>query len=482
MKRYFPILLCALVMTVGANAQNKGSNSEKTTTESEATESQATEGKASEGKFKEKASGFFKRIKEAVEEGGTKIISTAIGPGASQKSEPKVDTTSIGNPMTLKLGINAHDVPLAGSPGSSVYNQGVQEGYRQPVNSQNRDATRFLEKAVEENNVERARKLLDAGASAYVNYSMIDNKQYEIMDAMHKNNPKLIRYSQLIHYACAHSDSKMVDFLIERGASLDLCGDYLELKRDPDWGYLAFQRCNWNNDHTLRFTPQDVAFAYHNTEVLKHITQKYGKRPTVFGFSNYIYELIKNEHNSNKNAEEILSLLQSGDLMVGDGEVGTNALKEIINTPCYSLYRDRVSKKYLLVAVIEFLGRYHKSIGDANRYQREVEKLPVFQEKVKVLEKLLYFLLDNGADVNVYDEELSILYIGVGDSVSIRQSAMMTAVAYEDMLDIIRLLKRLGATTDIEYVQRGQVIKTTIEKAKMRDEYRELLLTGELWD
>ena len=65
-----------------------------------------------------------------------KIISTAIGPGASQKSEPKVDTTSIGNPMTLKLGINAHDVPLAGSPGSSVYNQGVQEGYRQPVNSQ----------------------------------------------------------------------------------------------------------------------------------------------------------------------------------------------------------------------------------------------------------------------------------------------------------------------------------------------------------
>ena len=68
MKRYFPILLCALVMTVGANAQNKGSNSEKTTTESEATESQATEGKASEGKFKEKASGFLKRIKEAVEE------------------------------------------------------------------------------------------------------------------------------------------------------------------------------------------------------------------------------------------------------------------------------------------------------------------------------------------------------------------------------------------------------------------------------
>jgi len=59
---------------------------------------------------------------------------------------------------------------------------------------------------------------------------------------------------------------------------------------------------------------------------------------------------------------------------------------------------------------------------------------------------------------------------------------MMTAVAYEDMLDIIRLLKRLGATTEIEYVQRGQVIKTTIEKAKMRDEYRELLLTGELWD
>lgn len=480
MKRILFVISFVLMMAIGANAQNNVTNTETKTNENKTTEEQTTEGKAKEGTLKEKASGFFKRLKEVVEEGGTRIV---VGPGANQKSEPKVeDTTSIGNPMNLKIGIDVRDVPLAGSPGSTVYNRGIQEGVRQPVNSANRDATRFLDKAVEENNVERARKLLEAGASAYINYSMIDRKQYEIMDAMHQNNPKLIRFSQLLHYACAHSDSKMVDFLIERGASLDLCGDYYEAKRDSDWGYLAFQRCEWNSDHNLRFTPQDVAFSYKNTEVLKHIAKKYGKRPTVYGYANYIYGLISTEYNDNKHAEEIMSLLESGELMVGDGEVGTNALKEVINTPYFAIKRDRYSMKYLLVAVVDYIGRYHKSIGAAKQYKTEVDKLPVFEAKAKLLERMLHFLLDNGADVNVCDKDMSVLYIGVGDEISVRQSVLMTAVAYEDMLDIIRLLKRSGASTEIEYVQRGSVHKTTIEQAKMRDEYKELLLTGELWD
>ena len=93
----------------------------------------------------------------------------------------------------------------------------------------NKDATRFLENAVRENNVTKATKFLEAGASAFISYEMIDKKQYEMIDVMHKDNPKLIRYSQLLHHACAKSDAEMIDFLIERGASLDLYGYHVGL-------------------------------------------------------------------------------------------------------------------------------------------------------------------------------------------------------------------------------------------------------------
>ena len=156
----------------------------------------------------------------------------------------------------------------------------------------NKDATRFLEKAVQENDVEKAEKLLKAGASAYVSYDMIKNKQYEMIDAMHKDNPKLIRYSQMLHYACATSDTTMIDFLIDRNASLDLCG-YCEAKGGRGYWGVDSERSKWNGDNRFANTPADVALMYSQWTNLYYIINKYHKYPTINGCTRFFTLILK---------------------------------------------------------------------------------------------------------------------------------------------------------------------------------------------
>lgn len=159
-------------------------------------------------------------------------------------------------------------------------------------------------KAVEEKNIDRIKKLLEMGATFYnierhlisayegSNYvkdyypilkKLIDWKNYELLDMLHASNNQAIRYSQAIHYAAAHSDSQMIDYLVEHGASLAMVGyAKYEYGKNPQWGanpqsnlWILDQKY-YNSDSELDGLPIDQAFKYGNSECYNHLKEKYG--------------------------------------------------------------------------------------------------------------------------------------------------------------------------------------------------------------
>lgn len=387
--------------------------------------------------------------------------------GKTNTSEPKR------NPVSLPLGIDTREVRLSGSPGSSYYVRGIQEGVREKITSANRDATRYLENAVKEDpdNLEKIRKLLDAGASAFVSYDMIDKKQYDLMDLMHKSNPKLIRFSQMLHYACAHcKDTAMIDFLIERGASLDLCGDYWEIENDPNYGQKCFHLCEWNSDGRYYYTPQDVAWRMNNRLVCDFIIDKYGKYPTMLGIARGFYNMIKNASvpiaaiDCLKGADSFFDFNK----IVCQGKWDfEEAITKMLNTEIVWINRGSFGYRDILSYAIEQLGAARRQ-GD--------------KEKSEKLEELVRLMIDKGAKVDYTERRMSIMYMsGLNvDEATYFNTPLLAAMKEPNMIDIIKLLKDKGAPMKIKVSQHGRTYEIPIKDGPIRDEYKEAIFLGEL--
>ncbi len=336
----------------------------------------------------------------------------------------------------------------------------------------NKDATRYLEKAVKENpeDLVKIKKLLDAGASAFITYEMIDKKQYDLMDLMHKSNPKLIRYSQLIHYAARHGDTTTLDFLVARGASLDLCGCYYYTYKEMD-GSLRCGTLDWNNDASMMYTPSDVALSYGDFSMVNYIMRKYGHRPTVDGWTNRIYCLLLWDKDGIEGIDEVINYfngyydnLENG-IYVGNGKKRRDATTEVIN---HRRFEPRgngyLQYRYILNYAIQKMGEYRK-IGNnakADKY---------FQ--------LIKLMIDKGADINVETQYPSENSWGSMRNITY-DTPIFTAMQAPNMLDVIKYLKEKGAKMTVRFYNGRDVNTIPIKSASIRDEYKEALLIGEL--
>lgn len=412
----------------------------------------------------------------------------------SKKSNKNSSSEPIRNPVSLPLGIDTREVRLAGRPGSANYAQGIQEGVREKITSANADATRYLEKAVKEdpNNLEKIKKLLDAGASAYITYEMIDNKQYDLIDLMHKSNPKLIRFSQLLHHACSsvfEEDTTMVDFLIDRGASLDLCGYYWERVKDPNYGQLCFQLCQWNSDFRYQYTPQDVAWNINNIIGLyrpigRHIINKYGKYPTTLGIAYNFYCTIIGASKIKKGEvffDYLIAALKGEDnyfnegISQGNGDV-ENALTKMLNTeiPWIDMDGGTVNGNCRLFGYRDILTRTIELLGET---RKKGEK-----EKSEKLEEIVRLMIEKGAKVDNVERKMSVLYMSGMNifGATYYNTPLLAAMKEPNMLDIIKLLKEKGAPMKIKFSQHGRTYEIPIKDGPIRDEYKEAILLGDI--
>ncbi len=385
-------------------------------------------------------------------------------------------TNAQNNPATLPIGIDTRGLALSGSKGSANWNMGIQAPVREDVNKysnvQKYDATRYLEKAVKENpdDLERIKKLLDAGASAFITYEMIDKKQYDLIDLMYKSNPKLIRFSQLIHYAAAHSDSTMIDFLVERGASLDLCGCYFE-KYNDNGRLLCRKQCQWNEDEKYVYTPADVALKKVRYEMVNYISRKYGRLPTIDGWTNFIYLCLKK--GAAKSVSRFLNgynKLPGNGIFVGNDNKRREATKDVLNHGRFT-YRNHGTNSYyfdyesILILTVQKMGEY--------RTNGNKEKADEFFELIKLM-------VEKGANVNIENQHPSFGYYGILDDYVIFETPMYTALQAPNMLDVIKYLKEKGAKMTVRYFQKGRVNTIDIKNLSIRDEYKEAMLIGEL--
>lgn len=350
-------------------------------------------------------------------------------PKKKKKTETTETTEKTKNyPLFLSLGI---EPPSDNGPRTKGHYSG------KDFYVDNKDATRFLEKAVQEDSVAKVEKLLKVGASAFVNYEMIDKKQYEIMDAMYRDNPKIIKYSQLLHYACAKSDTTMIDFLIQRGASLDLCG-FCEEKGGR--GYFGFdlERRDWNGDVDYKYTPADVALDYRQWDNLRHIALKYHKYPTIYGCGRDWYFMLKGMlpteqavkyRNAYLNGEYQYFWLNNVDYTIADAiNFGFHQ---------YEKSGDKMFPKsyYPINAIVSKIAESRKQ--DANGGKEYVD--------------MLNLMLEKGASVSVESDNGAYhryvqSTIGMGYLQGYTNTTPMTiAVTNKNMMDIIQLLRSKGA-------------------------------------
>ena len=164
------------------------------------------------------------------------------------------------------------------------------------------EKSKFLRKAIRENNTERAIGFLERGALPYHFYGVlagergseplypaIDNKNYDILQAVYDKYPECIRFSQLLHYACSKDfDPKMIDWLIDHGASLDLNGYF------PRTLNRAGNRDNYgfNRDDNLYFRPIDVALRFSKFDTVKYLIEKYHQQVLAGAFACFLVEQL----------------------------------------------------------------------------------------------------------------------------------------------------------------------------------------------
>ncbi len=360
------------------------------------------------------------------------------------------------------LGIERPDVPIRDWVHFNTVT--YQEEVRKTVTSSNRDATRFLEKAVAENNVEKAGKLLQAGASAFISYEMIDKKQYDMIDLMHQNNPMLIRYSQLLHYACVNSESAMIDFLIERNASLDLNGYYIEEQYDhhtgDTYGPYYIPACRWNNDQKYRFTPVDMALAYGKHQNVKYIMEKYKKYPTLLGCITYLDWTLDVKPLPNDNLAAVESFVR--------------AMPFADNVP-YSI-KDVLSTRYYNIDATDIVHNqnnvYYESVLTIAVWRYNEFKQNKNVQSAKRMFALIEQMLEKGADPNL-------TMVRYFDGVGYKVTPLFYAMRVADNMDLVKLLRSKGASTEMQVYgkpRRYTWNTTTIDKCPILDEYKEYLM------
>ena len=329
----------------------------------------------------------------------------------------------------------------------------------------NKDATRFLEKAVQENDVNKVEKLLKAGASAFVTYDMIDKKQYEIMDAMYRDNPKIIRYSQLLHYACAKSDTTMIDFLIQRNASLDLCGYCEENGGRGYWGTDS-ERSNWDGDIDYKNTPADVALYHDKWANLRHLANKYHKYPTINGCALDFYFFIRYTIPSEQNVKYTQAYL-SGEKQFSFLKHVDYTIADVMNFG-YHQYKKQGDKMlpqsyFPINAIISRIAGCRKE--DANGGKEFVD--------------ILNLMLEHGASVGAEaDNGARHRYIqstiGMGYLENYTNTTPMTiALTNKNMMDIIQLLRSKGASMTTE--MNGRRV-SVLQVPGVLDEYKEFFM------
>lgn len=324
----------------------------------------------------------------------------------------------------------------------------------------NKDATRFLEKAVKENNSVNVEKLLKAGASGFINYEMIDKKQYEIMELMYKDNPRLIRYSQLLHYACAKSDTKMIDFLMERNASLDLYGCYFEYGNNSAiYGY--FKKCEWNKDEDYRYTPADCALFYQNWNNLNHIINKYHKYPTIYGCNQLFGVSLMNDKQGSGGLKMICEFLSGNDSKFQFMKSVDYTMSDVINFGYHYVANNRLKSYFLMSGTIQ-------KIADSRRARNGRDKEYI---------DLLNLMIAKGANMNPQDDRgagwRARQSVGINVDYYVNTTPMYIAVTNPGMLDIVKLLLSKGASMTTTVNGQKASIATL---PKVLDEYKEYFM------
>lgn len=353
-------------------------------------------------------------------------------------------------PVTLPLGID-----VTGIKWNSV-----------KAEDRNYDAKRFLEKTLKEepDNLNKIRKLLDAGAAAFVTYEMIDNKQYDLMDLMYRYNNKLIRYSQMLHYACAYChDTAMIDFLVAHGASLDMCGNYYERYHDRGYGEVRRKPHLWNSDGRFSFTPQDVAYRNDNKVIVDHIIRRYGKYPTLVGLADYFYQKLAHD----KKTDHLISLLKGEEnfynlLSKGNG-YDAKAMSDMLNMDLPT-GGETYSYTHILCRAIDRLGVYRENANS---------------EMAAKYEELVRLMMDKGARVDIYDRIVSVFVCPRNNSATFN-SPMLSAMKHHKMMDIVKLLRSKGAPKSVYFLNYCELRTKPIEGEPILDEYKEAIFLGDL--
>jgi len=340
--------------------------------------------------------------------------------------------TFINTVVFFLLIVACHDVTYAqgNSSNFSLFSLGIQappKGYKGYVNSADavlngyNEATKFFVNNVNVGQTEKAIKFLNAGAAPYppsrdaekwIVYTIIKNKDYALLDAIHEKFPLMFKYSQALHYACVYSDSTMIDYLISKGADLNLNGLCLRDERQQGWGLkVAYP---WNADTRFRMLPADCASLY-NWKNLQYINRKYGANLSAHGISRAIYRFT-------------------------EGNVGDQFVKLLMSFPNFD---PNVRASELT---------YFSS--DAWN-DEDVILLEYMIRKGK--KELAKQMIEMGADVNASKGSNSGLVC-----------PLMTAVQTPNMQDIIELLLAKGAKTKMPFQYRTVNI---LDKA--RTEYKE---------
>ena len=274
----------------------------------------------------------------------------------------------------------------------------------------------------------------------------------------------MIRYSQLLHYACVHSDTTMIDFLISRGASLDLNGHYLKYGayRYGEQGYEAIYE--WNSDTDYFYTPVDQALRHKKFSIVRYIGEKYHKYPTIYGVCYYFctYIIPQEMYDFINNVSPDFNFMDKVDYTIEDVlNFGYHYYKKVGNT-------NVVYTSYLVNNVVQL-------IADLRKKQKHDDADSYFE--------LLKFLVDKGARLNVEEDkgQRSRLTQSVGVNVVgyVNTTPLTIALTNENMLDVVQYLLEKGAsTTTIVNGQRVSIVKGV---GGVRDEYKEYLMLEGLY-
>ena len=162
---------------------------------------------------------------------------------------------------------------------------------------------------------------------------------------------------------------------------------------------------------------------------------------------------------------------------------GEDAIHRIYDYPIKDLSRHApgeylIDHKNILVLAIELLGKSRKKLNASDTDENKA----IYSEKVDFFYNLVQFMISNGANVNSSDCPISgSQNTGINvDKPQKYRTPLMAAMEYPNMMDIVKLLLEKGATKTFQVLYEGKVYTRQLKDAPILDEYKELLIIGEL--